>query len=87
MSTDAALNPYHAELQWRCRRGMLELDLLLQGFLASGYAALSQQGQRAFEALLNYPDQDLLEYLMGRALPTDKEVANVITAIRHRAGA
>lgn len=87
MSTEAALNPSRAELQWRCRRGMLELDLLLQGFLANGYAALSPQGQRAFEALLNYPDPDLLEYLMDRALPTDKEVADVITAIRHRADA
>ncbi len=73
----------HAQLKWRCRRGMLELDLLLQGFLEQGYDTLTEQGQEAFQELLSYPDQDLLEYLMARALPTDKDVADVVNCIRN----
>ena len=76
----------HAKLRWRCRRGMLELDLLLQGFLEHGYSSLPEQGQAAFQQLLTYPDQDLLEYLMARALPTDKDVADVVNCIRNAAG-
>ena len=72
-----------SQLKWRCRRGMLELDLLLQGFLEQGYDTLTKQGREAFEELLSYPDQDLLEYLMARALPTDKDVADVVNCIRN----
>ena len=76
------INQY-AQLKWRCRRGMLELDLLLQGFLEQGYDTLTAQGKEAFQELLSYPDQDLLEYLMARALPTDKDVADVVNCIRN----
>lgn len=79
-------HPQRAQLKWRCRRGMLELDLLLQAFLEQGYDALTEQGQDAFRKLLTYPDQDLFEYLMARALPTDKDVADVINSIRNAAG-
>jgi antitoxin CptB len=73
----------HAQLKWRCRRGMLELDLLLQGFLEHRYHTLTAHGREAFQELLSYPDQDLLEYLMARALPTDKDVADVVNCIRN----
>ena len=76
-----------AQLKWRCRRGMLELDLLLQGFLENGYGTLDSAGRTAFQELLSYPDQDLLEYLMARALPTDKDVADVVNGIRTAARA
>ncbi len=72
-----------AQLKWRCRRGMLELDLLLQWFLEQGYDTLTEPGRVAFQELLSYPDQDLLEYLMARALPTDKDVADVVNCIRN----
>jgi len=69
-------------LRWRCRRGMLELDLLLQGFLDRGYARLNPGGQQVFENLLDYPDDVLLELLMGRSAAADPEVADVIEEIR-----
>lgn len=77
----------HRRLRWRCRRGMLELDWLLQGFLDAGYAELGSAGQYAFEELLGLPDQDLLEYLMERHAPTDREWVHVIAKIRRAAQA
>ncbi len=71
-----------ARLQWQCRRGMLELDLLLRGFLANGYASLTDVEKLAFDRLLETPDQQLLEYLMGREQAEDKEVANVVARVR-----
>ena len=69
-------------LQWQCRRGMRELDELLLAFLDRGYERLDGDGRRAFAALLEYPDAVLLECLMGRMIPTDKEVGHVVDAIR-----
>ena len=69
-------------LRWQCRRGMLELDLLLQGFLDGGYRALSTADKEAFRRLLEYPDQVLLEWMMGRERPVDKEIASVVERIR-----
>jgi succinate dehydrogenase flavin-adding protein (antitoxin of CptAB toxin-antitoxin module) len=50
------------------------------------YDDLTEQQQKAFEILLQTPDQLLLEYLMGRTIPIDKDVAYVARRIRESAG-
>jgi antitoxin CptB len=74
-----------ARMRWKCRRGMLELDLLLAGFLERGYATLDQEDRRRFDRMLNYPDAILLEWLLGRIRPADKDVARLIESIRSTA--
>lgn len=74
-------------LRWRCRRGMLELDLLLQGFLDNGYAQLDEAQRMIFSRLLETPDQTLLEYLLGSVEIEEKEFVDVIERIRHAATA
>lgn len=69
-------------LRWQCRRGMRELDLLLLQFLDTGYADLDTTGAQAFLRLLDCPDALLLEWLLGRQRPSDKEVADVVQRIR-----
>jgi antitoxin CptB len=69
-------------LRWQCRRGMLELDLLLQQFLSQGYRNLDQPARQQFARMLEYPDQLLLEWLMGKAVPADREVRNIVQSIR-----
>lgn len=46
-------------LRWRCRRGMLELDLVLARFLQQHCARLTAQQLAEFDTLLDLPDQDL----------------------------
>lgn len=75
----------HARLYWQCRRGMLELDTLLHGFLDDGYANLDENGRRGFLELLDYPDTELLEYLMGRQAHKEVCLRYVIEAIRSSA--
>ena len=75
-----------SRLLWQCRRGMLELDAMLQAFMDKAYDDLTEQQQKAFEILLQTPDQLLLEYLMGRTIPIDKDVAYVARCIRESAG-
>jgi len=64
-------------IRWHCRRGLLELDLVLQRFVDRHYAGLTAEQKREFEALLKEPDNDLLDLAMGRA-EVDGVVANEI---------
>ena len=46
-------------LRWRCRRGMLELDLLFVDFVAHALEQLSEAELIALNSLLDLPDQQL----------------------------
>ena len=58
-----------ARLRWRSRRGILELDVLLERFVQGELEVLSTAERSQFEALLELPDPDLLDVLYGRAEP------------------
>lgn len=46
-------------VRWRCRRGLLELDIVLQRFVDTYHAKLSEAELRQFETLLDLSDNDL----------------------------
>jgi antitoxin CptB len=56
-------------IRWRCRRGLLELDLVLEAFLEHGYGRLDAGQRRLFSELLEQPDNDLLDLALGRSEP------------------
>ena len=60
----------HDRIRWRCRRGLLELDLVLQGFLERRFDHLDAEQRRLFNELLDEPDNDLLDLALGRREPT-----------------
>ena len=59
-------------IRWRCRRGLLELDLVLQRFLERRFDGLDPDERRLFDELLDAPDNDLLDMAMGRAEPAPR---------------
>ncbi len=69
-------------LLWSCRRGMLELDLLLKDFIYKGYETLEPDDQKAFSDLLDYPDAVLFDLLMGKSITADQGIASVAKKIR-----
>ena len=71
-----------SRLRWRCRRGMLEIDLILQDFLDKGYAATDAQQKQLLDAMLEYPDQLLFDLLLGNMISSDKAIAQLVTHIR-----
>lgn len=73
------------QIYWACRRGMLELDVLLGNFLKKPYLALSDDDKKQFVALLEYSDPELFDWLLGHSLPADPGLARIIEAIRHYA--
>jgi antitoxin CptB len=71
-----------ARLRWRCRRGMRELDAVLEAFLAGGFAELGEADKKRFESLLDLPDPELYGYLLSRNEPDDPETARLVARIR-----
>ena len=53
-------------VRWRCRRGMLELDIVLQRFVDKYYAQLSENELQQFDTLLNLPDNDLWDMITAK---------------------
>jgi antitoxin CptB len=56
-------------LRWRCRRGLLENDLFVERFFERHGAALTEAQARGLEALMELPDNDLLDLLLARTEP------------------
>lgn len=69
-------------LRWQCRRGMLELDLLLNRFLDEGYAALDAAGRVDFVRFLGFPDQILLDWLLEQSVPAEPAMAAMAGRVR-----
>lgn len=73
------------KLTWACRRGMLELDVLLGNFLKEAYPALTIQDQQLFVALLNCSDPEILAWIMGSEMPEDAGLIRITELIRNHA--
>ncbi len=56
-------------VRWRCRRGLLELDLALGRFLEEGYGRLSSAEQALFAEFLEENDADLWAWMQGAPAP------------------
>ena len=67
---------------WQCRRGMLELDLLLNNFVNKKVESLTLQQKESFELLLSYPDQTLLDLLLGNSVASDPAIVIIIQKIQ-----
>ena len=70
-------------LRWRCRRGMLELDIILNEFLDKGYDSLNEKEKTLLDQVLDYPDQLLFDLFLGHMNSSDKDIAQLVTQIRH----
>ncbi len=69
-------------LRWRCRRGLLENDLLLARFLERRAAGLDAARLAALNVLLQLGDNDLWDLLSGRVESDDARLAPVVAMIR-----
>jgi len=75
-----ALQPSIGQLRWRTRRGLRELDLMLQRYLGEHYPSASAADQAAFVQLLEQSDADILDWMLGRSEPPP-DLANVVAAL------
>ena len=75
-----------SKLKWRCRRGLLENDLLIERFFSRHEASLTEAQARALERLMDLSDNDLLDLLLRRTEPGDElegaDVRQVLALLR-----
>lgn len=69
-------------LRWGCRRGMLELDLLLLPFFDNYFNQLTGQQQQDFERLLSFQDPELYSWFIGSESPQDKALMQLVQIIK-----
>jgi len=65
-------------LKWKCRRGLLELDLVLQKFTAS----VTDEDLPPLLALLDLPDNDLWDIIIGRSDGYDSRFQETVARLR-----
>ena len=77
----------HSRLRWLCRRGMKELDLVMSRYLEQCYRGASDLQRKQFKVLLDMPDPELYDLLLGRSsVAPDTELAQFIQLLRDMPG-
>ena len=69
-------------VRWRARRGLLELDIVLGRFIEAHYARLDEAGRRAFDVLLDMPDNPLWDMISGKLEAAPGEQQALLEKIR-----
>jgi antitoxin CptB len=67
---------------WRCRRGLLELDLWLGGFWAAHRATLQPHETAALARLLTLSDMEIVDRLQGRSPAGDAALEALIQRLQ-----
>ena len=65
-------------LYWKCRRGLLELDIVLQRFIP----ILRDEDVRPLHDLLELPDNDLWDIIAGRSDRYDRRFEKTVARLR-----
>ena len=65
-------------LYWKCRRGLLELDLVFQRFIPT----LKDEEARSLDALLDLPDNDLWDIVAGRSDAYAPHLNGIVARLR-----
>ncbi len=76
MVSDEELN----RMRWAARRGMLELDLVLEPFVAQRYPQLPVEDRERFRRLMGCEDQELFAWFLRREQP-DAEYADIVSKV------
>jgi antitoxin CptB len=69
-------------LLWRCRRGMKELDVILERYAREALPEAPPAERAAFERLLSLPDPLLAGYLLGEERPRDPHLEALAARVR-----
>lgn len=71
-----------SRLLWRCRRGIKEMDILLESFMEKYYPDLAESDKKIFETLLDEADPDIMNWIMGRTIPENRAYQPIIELLQ-----
>ncbi len=70
------------DLLWNCRRGMKELDVAIEKFMATKYSKLSVDQKQVFSDILKTDDGELFAWLIGSYEPENDNFKAMINLLR-----
>jgi len=70
-----------SRIKWGCRRGMLELDVVMMPFFEDCFETLSEMEQQEFVSLLECDDPDLFTWIMGHGRSENLAHASIVDKI------
>jgi antitoxin CptB len=71
----------HKRMCWASRRGMLELDLILEPFVRDVYATMNADDRGRYRDLMTCQDQELFGWFLRRETPPDPQLAKIVAKI------
>ena len=75
----SVLDPVALErVRWRCRRGLLELDIVLRRFIDQRYPLMTNAQRVIFDELLDLPDTELWDVITGKKEPAHAHLGIVL---------
>ncbi|MGB5324239.1 MAG: succinate dehydrogenase assembly factor 2 [Pseudomonadales bacterium] len=80
-STKESARIAHNRVIWHSRRGMLELDIVLEPFARDCYAGLDSDAQADYRRLLECEDQQLYDWLLKKSAADDAALEGIIDTI------
>ena len=78
------MNEDLSRLRWTCRRGMLELDVMLAPFLEHDFSVLHEDLKQDFIRLLDCSDLELFRCLLRDETPQDTSLTTILGVIREK---
>ena len=79
------MREHKSRIHWACRRGMLELDLLLLPFFKHCYDLLTEQEQQTFVELLQVEDPTLLKWFIHQEPASSQPLQALVDKIKQHA--
>ncbi|MFN3715035.1 MAG: succinate dehydrogenase assembly factor 2 [Alcanivoracaceae bacterium] len=70
--------------RWQCRRGLLEVDVVLNDYMERVFDDETEAHQLLFGRLLASQDADLFEWFTRRSAPEDQELSEYVEHILTR---
>ena len=73
--------PHLKRLKWRCRRGIKELDLLLDKCFSNLGPDLCDEELNLLDNILQANDLDLYDWFTGKSKPTDAKLSEFMNKL------
>ena len=73
---------FREKIKWRCRRGLLELDLTFEKFLTYHLEKLSVEDLQALSRLLALADNDIWDFITGKQQAPDRQIGKIVNLLQ-----
>ncbi len=70
-------------VRWLCRRGMKELDIVMNRYRENNYDTRSTEDKQHFREFLGLDDPDIFSWIMGRGQPENPHYATIIKQLQN----